>query len=62
MNFIEENIDEIVFNLKLGELGTVVNSTLSTSCWIWFLHESLDAFVEDVCDRLHLRLLLGSHR
>lgn len=45
MNFIKENINEIVFNLELREFGTIINSSFSTSCWIWFLHESLDAFV-----------------
>ena len=61
MDFVKEHIDQVVLDLQLRKLGGVVNSVLGTSCNVWFLHEGLDALIQDVCDRLHLRLLVCSH-
>ena len=61
VDLVEEDIDEVVLNLELGELGTVVDSIFSSSSWIWLLHERLDALVEDVGDGFQLGLLVCTH-
>lgn len=46
VDLIEEGADEVVLNLKLGELGCIVNA--ATVGRVWLLGKGLNALVEHI--------------
>ena len=50
MDLIEEDIDEVVLDLELVELGGVVNAVFGAGRRIRLLNECLDSFMEDISD------------
>jgi len=61
MDLIEEDVDEVVLNLQLVELGGVVNAVLGARSCIGLLNECLNPLMEHIRDRLHLGFLIGAH-
>lgn len=63
VDFVEENIDKVIFYFELREFSGIVDLIWARDdlSRVRLLYKSLDSLIEDITNRLELLLLVGSH-